>query len=215
MRIVRSAGPESPKLVQTMPAATSSAQTILAATREMIDVGGVESLTLRRLAERCGIGTTTLYGYFRSKDELLGALADQLFEEISLPSEELPPFERIRALLVSIYRVMVSHPELAQIIAERPTPGTTAPSLLRVIVRAFAEAGLDRRQTQVAHDVLAAYTNGFVLREAARSARAPHLAELIAETHEPGPGAESEDETRGFIEGLDLILGGIGVLTAR
>src|ERR1700722_16956611 len=131
-----------------MPAANSSAQRILAATRELIDAGGVESLPLRRLAVRCGIGTTTLYGYFRSKDELLGALADQLFEEITLPPGDLAPFERIRALMVSIYGVMVAYPELAQIIAERPTPGTTAPELLRVIVRAFAEAGLDGRQTQ-------------------------------------------------------------------
>jgi AcrR family transcriptional regulator len=196
-----------------MPAANSSAHAILAATRELIDAGGVESLTLRRLAVRCGIGTTTLYGYFRSKDELLGALADQLFEEITLPPEGLRPFERIRALMASIYRVMVAYPELAQIIAERPTPGATAPNLLRVIVRAFDEAGLDARQTQVAHDVLAAYTNGFVLREAARSARAPQLAELIAEIHEPGPVAAS-DETRGFMEGLDVILDGVATWSA-
>ena len=192
-----------------MPAATSSAQTILAVTREMIDAGGVESLTLRRLAERCGIGTTTLYGYFRSKDDLLGALADQLLDEIPLPDDGLPPFERVAALMASIYGVMVTHPALAQIIAERPTPGATAPALLRVIVRAFADAGLNRRQTQVAHDVLAAYTNGFVLREAARSARAPQLAELIAETHEPGSRVNGDDEAGEFKEGLDVILGGV------
>lgn len=202
-------------MVQKMPAATSSADTILAACRELIDAGGVESLTLRRLAQRCGIGTTTVYGYFRNKDELLAALADQLLDEISLPSQELPPVERIRALLVSIYRVMVAHPELAAIIAERPTPGATAPQLLRMIVQAFAEAGLDRRQTQIAHDMLAAYTNGFVLREAARSARAPQLAELIAETHEPGPGTAKDDDTRRYIEGLDVILTGIAAWTAQ
>jgi AcrR family transcriptional regulator len=197
-----------------MPAATSSAPAILAMTREMIDAGGVESLTLRRLAERCGIGTTTLYGYFRSKDDLLGALADQLLDEISLPDDGLPPFERIAALMASIYRVMVTHPALAQIIAERPTPGATAPELLRVIVRAFADAGLNHHQTQVAHDVLAAYTNGFVLRDAARSARAPQLAEIIAETQKPGPGVNCADEARGFREGLDVILGGIASLVA-
>jgi AcrR family transcriptional regulator len=192
-----------------MPAATSSANAILAMTREMIDADGVESLTLRRLAERCGIGTTTLYGYFRNKDDLLGALADQLLDEISIPDERLSPFELVAALMTSIYGVMVTHPALAQIIAERPTPGTTAPELLRVIVRAFADAGLNHHQTQVAHDVLAAYTNCFVLREAARSARAPQLAEIIAETQTPGPDETCDDEARGFKEGLDVILCGI------
>jgi AcrR family transcriptional regulator len=198
-----------------MPAATSSAPAILATTREMIDAGGVESLTLRRLAERCGIGTTTLYGYFRSKDDLLGALADQLLDEISLPDERLPPLQRVAALMESIYRVMLTHPSLAQIIAERPTPGATAPELLRVIVRAFTDAGLDQHQTKVAHDVLAAYTNGFVLREAARSARAPQLAEIIAETQQPGCRTDDDQHARGFQEGLEVILGGIAGWVAK
>jgi TetR/AcrR family transcriptional regulator, tetracycline repressor protein len=201
------------------PSDRLTADTVVETARAMIEEGGVESVTMRRLAARCGVGAATLYGYFRTKDELLGAFADRLFDEIALPADELPWPDRVSFLMRSLYRTLVSHPELAQIIAARPTPGATAPRFLRVVILALDEAGLDERQTRIAHDVLATYTIGFVQREGARRARAPGLAELIADTRAAArreraraagrAAATSPDEDEDFNAGLEMIMRGI------
>src|SRR4051794_11365115 len=109
----------------------------------------------------------------------------------------------------ALFRSFAEHPELAQIIASRPAPGSTAPEFLRVAIRALDEAGLDAHQTRVAHDLLAIYTTGFVQREVARRERAPGLADLIARTRASGGADDPDDDVREFDEGLEIILRGI------
>ena len=47
---------------------------ILAATRSMIAETGYDTVNIRGIAARCGIGTGTFYNYFSSKQEVLSAL---------------------------------------------------------------------------------------------------------------------------------------------
>src|SRR4051812_50158042 len=41
---------------------------------ELLDRDGLDVFSMRRLAEELGVGTMTIYGYFRGKDELLDAV---------------------------------------------------------------------------------------------------------------------------------------------
>lgn len=49
---------------------------------QMIDETGLDALSLRRLAASMDIGTATLYGYVRDKDELMAVVRDRLSLEI-------------------------------------------------------------------------------------------------------------------------------------
>ena len=51
---------------------------IVGAALELIREEGFPALSMRKLADRCGVGAMTLYGYVRTKDELLGLIADDL-----------------------------------------------------------------------------------------------------------------------------------------
>ena len=60
--------------------ATCRAEAVRLADRE-----GVDGLSMRRLADALGAGAMSLYHYVASKEELLDAMIDIVFEEIELP----------------------------------------------------------------------------------------------------------------------------------
>ena len=56
---------------------------IVTTARTMIATEGVESLSVRALAERVGLSVTTLYNLFGSKDGIINAARDQVIAEMS------------------------------------------------------------------------------------------------------------------------------------
>lgn len=76
-------------------------EAIIATTRELIVTGGLEALTLRRLASHLGVTAPALYGYVKDKQDLLRALAEDEFGLLVARFEAVTatdPLERIRAL---------------------------------------------------------------------------------------------------------------------
>jgi AcrR family transcriptional regulator len=80
---------------------------ILEAAHEIIFSKGYAGLTMRELAESCGLAKATIYHHFRDKDDVylqvmlrdLAAVGGQLREAAALP---LPPADRLR-LMVAAY----------------------------------------------------------------------------------------------------------------
>ncbi|MGI5147000.1 TetR/AcrR family transcriptional regulator [Plantactinospora sp. CA-294935] len=61
---------------------------IVAAAVALLDREGVAGLTMRRLAERLGAGSTTLYWHVTNKDDVLDLALDQIFGEVPLPEPD-------------------------------------------------------------------------------------------------------------------------------
>lgn len=56
---------------------------LLAAAEQVIDEAGVAGLTIDRVAARAGVAKGTVYLYFDSKEQLLGALKSRCIEQMS------------------------------------------------------------------------------------------------------------------------------------
>lgn len=189
------------------------------AVARLIDSGGVEAVTMRRLARECGVAVTSIYGYVRTKDELLGLFADRLLGAIDVPDTPNPQGE-IAYIFRATYEVLVGHPELVQIVAGQPVPGSAALHLLERVLAALVGLGLDDRQIHTAYQVLASYTTGFVQHQAARQHRTPGLPELIGRARmlagSPADRASSDgshdNELRDYEAGLSAVLAGISAL---
>src|SRR5262249_7008116 len=75
------------------------------------DAEGLDALTVRRLATELGVTPMALYWHFRSKEELLGGLADRLWAEIDTDVDEAADWpQQLRGLLESLVRVLREHP---------------------------------------------------------------------------------------------------------
>jgi TetR/AcrR family tetracycline transcriptional repressor len=85
----------------------------------LADADGLDKLTIRRLAQDLGVTPMALYWHFRSKEELLLGLADQVWSEIDVEVDPARPWpDQLKALLESLVRVLRSHPSAGQLLLE-------------------------------------------------------------------------------------------------
>ena len=81
---------------------------ILAAAADLIAAHGVEGMTMRQLAAACDLHIATLYHYFASKSDLLGAIVDDRHYDAGLRHLALPldsslaPRPRLEAFLTTL-----------------------------------------------------------------------------------------------------------------
>ena len=66
-----------------------SKERVFRAAVDLADREGLESLTMRKLADELGVGAMSLYYYFANKDELIDGMVDVVFGEIELPSGDV------------------------------------------------------------------------------------------------------------------------------
>src|SRR5262245_14345381 len=58
---------------------------VIGAAAGLVAERGYAGLTMRALAQRCGVPTMTLYRHVRTKEDILGALADRVLADLVLP----------------------------------------------------------------------------------------------------------------------------------
>jgi AcrR family transcriptional regulator len=195
-----------------------SLEVIVEAAARLIADEGYDALNMRRLARECGVGVMTLYGYFRTKDELLQALADQLFNLVELPADDALPWqEHIVTVLRSVRSVFLEHPELLPITAMHRLDSVGAYRGAESLFGALQRAGLKGPEVVHAFDALVAYTFGSVQREVvlarAASGPLPGLHRLAREDFprviELAGQLVARDSAAAFEAGLTLLIDGI------
>jgi TetR/AcrR family transcriptional regulator, tetracycline repressor protein len=82
------------------------------------DADGLEALTIRRLANQLGVTPMAFYWHFRSKEALLGGLAERIWGEIDADVDPAADWPRqLRGLLESLVRVLRAHRSASQLLA--------------------------------------------------------------------------------------------------
>src|SRR3954464_12450051 len=92
-----------------------SREAITKAALALVDREGLGALSMRRLAAELEMGTMTLYGYFRTKDELLEAVVEEAAAWHRLPDAEGSWKERLRALARGMRQALGRHPSLIEV----------------------------------------------------------------------------------------------------
>jgi AcrR family transcriptional regulator len=141
---------------------------------------GLAGLSMRLLAQRCGIGTMTLYGFVATKDELVGAIGNRILDPLALPDATLPWQERLRRLSRGLRTALGAHPELAQIFATQHINGDAAYRAAEVAMTAFGDAGLDAGGAVAAFTAFNGFVIGFVQQQAAQAGGAVPLDRRLA-----------------------------------
>ncbi len=188
----------------------------------LLDREGPEGFSMRALAAELGTGTMTLYGYFRSKDELLDAAVDFAVEEVGVDTGEGTWKDQMRALMLGIREGLARHPGGVRLRLARPilTPG--ALRFTEAALQVLKGAGFDAREATRIYQTLFFYTFGVASfgspatpEQVKRAARATLLAlppdeypELTAAADEAAEALAAEDQ---FERGLDQLLDALEV----
>lgn len=92
---------------------------LLDTARAMLVEGGLDALTLPRLAEAAGVSVPTVYRHFATMDELLRAFLDWIRPRIGQTPERLfSPAERLPALPAENYALYEQHAEVLRPLME-------------------------------------------------------------------------------------------------
>jgi AcrR family transcriptional regulator len=149
---------------------------------EMADAEGLSALSMRRVAERLGVGTMSLYTYVPGKAELIDVMLDTVYGETARP-EKVPAGWRARLELVArenwaLYR---RHPWLLQVAAtSRPPLGPNLIAKYDHELRAVDGIGL----SDVEMDAVVTLVGGFVHGAARGAAEAGQMARQTGVTDE-------------------------------
>ncbi|MFC0042678.1 TetR/AcrR family transcriptional regulator C-terminal domain-containing protein [Actinomadura rayongensis] len=151
---------------------------IVAAAVALADAGGLDAVSLRKVAARLDAGPMRLYGHIATKDELLDLMVDHVHAEI-LPTE--PPAgwrDALRGRAHRTRRAVLRHEWLADLLGGRPSLGPNALAVTESALAALdGRAPLDTALRAVA--TVSAYVTGALRHEVAdlRAERATGLSE--------------------------------------
>jgi AcrR family transcriptional regulator len=215
-----------PRQPATDRSAALSRETIARAALALLDAEGLDALSMRRLASDLGVGTMTLYGYVRSKRELLAAVVDVAAEDFVAPPATGDLRARATAFLRAVSDWLERHPALVALRDEEPIVRPSAFSVSEHGMRILLDMGLGPEEAARAFRLLFTYVFG----HAAFSPRAPtpdeqralHAALLslpedefpAMRTAAAGAGAALGGEAQ-FRYGLERILDGIEARAAQ
>lgn len=198
-----------------------SRERIAAEAVALLDDEGAARLTMRRLAERLGTGSTTLYWHVRTKDDVLDLALDTIFGEVALP-EAAEWRAGVTALIGGWRAAMLRHPWSASVLG-RPLLGPNVLARTEFLHAALVSAGFEGRPLVTAAYALSNYVIGSALMQvssagedeaAVREAADAHLAanrdrypSLAAHGHVSG-----NDWDTAFAQGLACLLDGLAPL---
>lgn len=197
-----------------------SAGRVAQAALAFIERHGLEALSMRRLADELGVGTMTLYGYFRDKEQLLDAVVDAAADKLEVPDPAGSWRSQIQALMEEIRRVLAEHPLGVLLRQRRPMWSRGALRISEAGIRALREAGFSKADAARAYRSLFNYTFGFAAfspSEVSTELRRSALSAVAALPRDEYPwqtesAQELADAVGGedqFRYGLDLLLDGL------
>jgi AcrR family transcriptional regulator len=154
---------------------------VLAAAMQLADEGGIENLTMRRLARALGVETMTTYYHAANKEDVLAGIADLVVQEMEPPADGDDWRAAVRASAISARNVLRRHPWAAELLmsSTRLTPARLRQ--MEALLQRLRRAGFAGALTDQAYHAIDIYVHGFALWEA-RFARTVHvpLEELAA-----------------------------------
>jgi AcrR family transcriptional regulator len=197
-----------------------SRRQIARAALEIVDRDGLDALTMQRVAEAVGAGTMTVYGYVRSKEELLDAMVDAAVEGVEPALGEGSWRRQLHDLAHVAHEMLMRHPALVQIRLRQPVLRPESLRFGEAVLRILHDAGFDSREATQAFRLLFTFVFGFAglspeqSVDRARRQAAAAIAGLPPEEfpHLTGAAAEASMAMAGeeqFEYGLERILDGL------
>jgi TetR/AcrR family transcriptional regulator, tetracycline repressor protein len=111
---------------------------------KLADADGLDALTIRKLAQDLGVTPMALYWHFRSKDDLLEGMAEQVWSEIEVRVDpSVPWWSQLQAGLESLLKVLRAHRSAPQLVQEHEKRNEAALRATEGALEILRTAGFD------------------------------------------------------------------------
>ena len=202
-------------------------QRVMTVAIELADRDGIDSISMRKLAQELGVEAMSLYTHVRNKEDLLDGMVDAVIGQIPISADGIGWKASLRQMALAARTVVLRHPWAARTIETRSAPGPAALRYVNAVLGIFREGGFSIAQAHHGLHILGSRALGFTQdlfddsgdldpETAARLADAlgathPYVVEMaLAVTHSGALGPCDDDAEFEFA--LDLILDGLARL---
>jgi AcrR family transcriptional regulator len=199
---------------------------VLRAASALADEGGIEALSMRKLAKELGVEAMSLYNHVANKNDVLDGIVDAAWGEIVVPTSDAEWKAQVREIAISVHDTLLRHPWVLGL-RMRQKPG---PARLRYgdsLLGCLRNAGFSRDLTYHGYHIIESYILGYTDQVlsyravdmeqfgdiAARfvsgefAAEFPHFTEHALQHMN-----EDHDDVNAYELGLDLLLDGLETL---
>lgn len=203
---------------------------VVAAAIELADRDGIESISMRRLAQELGVEAMSLYTHVRNKEDLLDGMVGAVIGQIPIDRDGPDWKTTLRQIVLAARGVVLRHPWAPRIIQTRTAPGLAVLDYVNAVIGVLREGGFSIAQAHHALHILGSRALGFTQdlfddsgdlepEAAARlasqlGATHPYAVEMaLAVTHTGALGPCDDDAEFAFaldfiLDGLDRVRGG-------
>jgi AcrR family transcriptional regulator len=199
---------------------------VLRAAVALADDGGIDALSMRKLAQELGVVPMALYKHVANKEELLDGMIDLIVGEVDPPARGPDWKGAVRQRILSARQTLLRHRWASRVIESRDTPTPAVLNYLDSMIGMFREGGFSVDLTHHVMHAMGSRIMGFtqelfndsqsldpqaqaiMMREMA--GRYLHIAELamtVAHDEKSVPGRGCDDQFE-FEFALDLLLDG-------
>jgi AcrR family transcriptional regulator len=189
-----------------------------------LDRDGIEAVSMRKVAQKLGVETMSLYTHVRGKDDLLDGMADRIVGMVTVARVEGDWKAGLRAMILGARAVLITHAWAPRVIETRAEAGQATLRYMDAVAATLLGGGFSADLAHHALHVLDSRVLGFTQNlyddrgtvdpEAATAmareigAAYPFVGAIaLAASHEGGLGGCDDDVE--FVFGLDLILDGL------
>lgn len=154
----------------------SSREAVLDAALRIADTEGLDAVTMRRVAAELDIPVTTLYGFVRTKAEILDALGTLALADLQPGSDLDEPWtDRLASQIRNLRTALAAHPGVVELILTNSAPASSFDHVREAILDSLHRAGFDHGDALETMGALINFALGFALAEG-RRARFPEQA---------------------------------------
>jgi AcrR family transcriptional regulator len=110
------------RMARRSETAAATRRSLLDAAGALLDIGGVDAVTLREVGARAGVSRSAAYRHFADKEALLTVLATNALSELGdtleiLAASDDPPEQSLRSALVSLVTIGRTRPHLYRLMS--------------------------------------------------------------------------------------------------
>jgi AcrR family transcriptional regulator len=193
---------------------------LLRAAIALADEGGIESLSIRKLADAVGLRPMSLYHYVSGKDDILGGILELVAREFEPPAAVGKWRDAIRASATSAHEALLRHPWACPLLMSASLISAARLRYMDGLLGRLRLAGFSAAMTHLAYHALDSHIIGHTLWEVGYtvglrgmpSAGSLEIAALLApypwlmEHAQQHMRPKGPNEPDSFEFGLDLIL---------
>ena len=127
----------------------------------LADNGGIESLSMRKLADELGVVPMALYKHVANKEELLDGMIDLVVGEIDRPVPGAEWRSAVRQRILSARRALLRHPWASRVIESKKNPTPVVLEYMDSMIGLFRAGGFSVSLTHHVMHTIGSRVMGF------------------------------------------------------